>query len=345
MRVGIVRDDIYLEHSADPFHPENAGRLHAIYSMLARIDQSGLVYVPARPATDDEIALNHAPSYVSMIRETRGKASRQLDPDTATCQRSYDAACYAAGGFLELIDARIAGLVDNGFAFVRPPGHHAESHKAMGFCIFNNCAIGARHVRKKHGFDRIMIVDYDVHHGNGTQHSFYRDPAVLYVSTHQYPYYPGTGWYDEVGEEEGRGYTVNIPMTSGMGDDEYIHVFREIVVPLGLAFRPQIVLVSAGFDIHRDDPLGGMTVTERGIARMTGFLMEIAGRTCEGRMICVLEGGYDARALAGSVEAVLMELKGESRATGDDGDERPSRAAEEVASRVKQAIRPYWKIF
>ena len=283
---------------------------NAIYSMLERMDQSGFVYVPARPASDEEIALNHTPSYVSMVRETAGKAARRLDPDTVTSARSFEAACFAAGGFLELIDARLSGRIDNGFALVRPPGHHAESHKAMGFCIFNNCAIGARYLQKKHGFDRIMIVDYDLHHGNGTQHSFYDDPTVLYVSMHQYPYYPGTGRYDEVGEREGRGYTVNVPMTYGMNDVDYVHVLREIVAPLSRAFRPRIVLVSAGFDIHRDDPLGGMNVTERGFARITRLLMDMAEKACEGKLVCVLEGGYNTAALAGSVEAVLKEARG-----------------------------------
>jgi acetoin utilization deacetylase AcuC-like enzyme len=343
MNVGVVRDEIYLEHRTDAFHPENAGRLFAIYSMLARTDQSGIVWVPARAATDEEIALNHAPAYVDMVRETRGRAPKQLDPDTVTSARSYDAACFAAGGFLALIDAAISGPVDNGFAFVRPPGHHAESDKAMGFCIFNNCAIGARYLQKRHGFDRIMIVDYDVHHGNGTQHSFYRDPGVLYVSAHQYPHYPGSGWYDEIGIDEGAGYTVNIPMAYGMGDAEYAHVFRHIVVPLGLRFRPRIVLVSAGFDIHRDDPLGGMRVTGQGFARITRLLVEMAEKVCEGRLICVLEGGYDTRALADSAEAVLNELRGKSTTPGDGEEKHPTHVAEEIVSRVKQAIAPYWK--
>ena len=213
----------------------------------------------------------------------------------------------------------------------------------MGFCIFNNCAIGARYAQEKHGFDRIMIVDYDLHHGNGTQHSFYDDPRVLYVSTHQYPYYPGTGGYNEVGEGEGRGYTVNVPMTYGMTDADYVHVFTEIVAPLGRAFRPQIVLVSAGFDIHRKDPLGGMAVTERGFARITRLLMDMAEVACEGKLVCVPEGGYDTEALAGSVKAVLTELNERNfPGSAEENNEPPTRAAAEVVLKVKQAIRPYW---
>ncbi len=345
MKVGIVMDDIYLDHVTEAFHPENPGRLRAIYAMLAQMDQRGFVYVPARQASDEEIALNHDPSYVSLIRETRDRPRRQLDPDTVTSERSYDAAGMAAGGFLELIDATLSGEIHNGFALVRPPGHHAESGKAMGFCIFNNCAIGARHVLEKRGLERVLIVDYDLHHGNGTQRSFYDEPAVLYVSTHQYPYYPGTGWFDEVGEKTGKGYTVNFPMSYGMYDADYIHVFEEIITPLSRLFRPEIILVSAGFDTHRDDPLGGMAVSERGFARMTRILMEIAESVCGGKLLCVLEGGYDLTALANSVETVLTELKGTSALNTDRSVENPSRAIEDVVSRVKQTLKPYWGEF
>ena len=345
MKVGIVRESIYLEHITENFHPENPGRLRAIYGKLDGMDQEGFVYVPARQASDEEIALNHDPTYVSFVRQTGGKPQRRLDPDTVTSPRSYEAACTAAGGFLELIDAMLSGKIDNGFALVRPPGHHAESARAMGFCLFNNCAIGARHLLKKRGLQRVLIVDFDLHHGNGTQHSFYDEAAVLYFSTHQYPYYPGTGWFDEVGEKEGKGYTVNVPMTHGMNDADYSHVFEEIVVPVSRLFRPEIVLVSAGFDIHRNDPLGGMAVSERGFARMTRILMDIAEAQCGGKLLCVLEGGYDVEALAKSVEAVLMELKGTPAEEADEPEEQRSRAVLEVVSRAKQALRPYWGEF
>ncbi len=345
MKVGIVRDAIYLEHVTESFHPENPGRLRAIYGRLEAMDQAGLVYVPARAASDEEIALNHDPAYVRFVRETKGTPQRRLDPDTVTSARSYEAACMAAGGFLELIDACLSGKVDNGFALVRPPGHHAEAAKAMGFCIFNNCAIGARHLLKKHGYRRVMIVDFDLHHGNGTQHSFYDDPAVLYLSTHQYPYYPGTGWFDEVGEKEGKGYTINVPMTYGMNDADYIHVFEEIVVPVSRLLRPEVVLVSAGFDIHRDDPLGGMAVSERGFARMTRILMDIAKSECGGKLLFVLEGGYDLEALAKSVEAVVMELKETPIRKAEEMEEDRSRAVLEAVSRAKQTLKPYWGEF
>ncbi len=205
MKVGIVKHQIYLEHITDDFHPENPQRLVHIYAMLDELGQDGLVHVEPRMATHEEIALNHDISYINFVAETKGKVQRRLDPDTVTSPKSYEAACMAVGGFLELGDALFAGKVDNGFALVRPPGHHAERGKAMGFCIFNNIAVGARYLVKKHGLKKVFIVDWDLHHGNGTQHSFYGDSEILYLSTHQHPYYPGTGWYDEVGSGEGQG--------------------------------------------------------------------------------------------------------------------------------------------
>ena len=187
--------------------------------------------MPARPATEDEIALIHEQGYIKMVKETRGRVQTRLDPDTVTSARSYDAACMAAGGLLQLIDRRYSGEVDNGFALVRPPGHHAESGKSMGFCIFNNIAIGARYLAKKYGLTRVLMVDFDLHHGNGTQHSLYEDPSILYISTHQYPYYPGTGWYEEIGQGKGKGYTINVPLAYGMNDADYLYVFREVSCP------------------------------------------------------------------------------------------------------------------
>ncbi len=341
MKVGLVKEDIYLEHITDAFHPENPGRLRSIYGMLEEIDQKDLLYVPARPATRDEIALVHEPHYITMVEQTRGKVQTRLDPDTVASARSYDAACMAAGGLLQLVDAAVSGEIDNGFALVRPPGHHAEAGRAMGFCIFNNVAIAARYLEKKHGLTRILIADFDVHHGNGTQHSFYEDPSVLYLSTHQYPHYPGTGWYEEIGQGKGKGYTINVPLAYGMNDADYLYVFRELVVPVAGLFRPEFVLVSAGFDIHRDDPLGGMAVTERGFAGMTRMLMDVADREAAGKVLFTLEGGYDIGALTNSVRSVIMELKGASvyAAASEDG---ASHAGEQVVSKVKEALRPYW---
>ena len=343
MRVGIVREDIYLEHITDDYHPENPRRLTSIYGMLKELDQTDVVRVAARPATRDELSMVHDKGYVEMVCSTKGKVQTRLDPDTVASAKSYEAACMAAGGFLELVDAAMSGKIDNGFALVRPPGHHAESGRSMGFCIFNNIAVGARYLEKRYGLGRILIVDFDLHHGNGTQHSFYDDRTILYVSTHQYPFYPGTGWYDEVGRGEGKGYTVNIPMSYGMNDADYFHAFREIVGPVSRQFKPEIVLVSAGFDIHGSDPLGGMAVTERGFAGMTKMLMEIAADCCGGKMLLALEGGYDINALTNSVRTVIMEMKG-TPVYGEDEGKEASAGGKQAVSAAKEAIKPYWAI-
>jgi len=198
--------------------------------------------------------------------------------------------------------------LDNGFALVRPPGHHAERDRAMGFCLFNNVAIGAHYALKNFPLQRILIVDWDVHHGNGTQNSFYEDPRVLYFSTHRYAFYPGTGAATEVGRGRGEGFTVNIPLSPGAGDPEYGIIFEKILKPVALEYQPQLILVSAGFDTHYNDPLGGMEVTERGFARMTQILMEIAAATAEGKLAFTLEGGYNFAAERRSVKAVIEEL-------------------------------------
>ncbi len=344
MRVGIVRHPIYLEHITDDFHPENPQRLVHIYAMLDELSKDGLVYVEPRMATHEEIALNHDMTYINFVAETKGKVQRRLDPDTVTSPKSYEAACMAVGGFLELCDALYAGKVDSGFALVRPPGHHAERAKAMGFCIFNNIAVGARYLVKKQGLEKVMIVDWDLHHGNGTQHSFYDDPRILYASTHQYPYYPGTGWYDEIGSGKGKGYTINVPLSYGMGDADYVHVFEEIILPVAAKWKPEIILVSAGFDTHRNDPLGGMRVTESGFAKMTKLLMEAAKTSCGGRILFVLEGGYDLPGLTNSTKAVILELR-ETPLYVQDYEEIPSSGVQQTVDHVKQALRPCWGDF
>jgi acetoin utilization deacetylase AcuC-like enzyme len=344
MKVGIVKHQIYLEHITDDFHPENPQRLVHIYAMLDELGQDGLVYVEPRMATLDEIALNHDISYINFVAETKGKVQRRLDPDTVTSPKSYEAACMAVGGFLELGDALFAGKVDNGFALVRPPGHHAERGKAMGFCIFNSIAVGARYLVKKYGLKKVFIVDWDLHHGNGTQHSFYGDSEILYLSTHQYPYYPGTGSHDEVGSGKGKGYTINVPLSYGMGDTDYVHVFEEIVLPVARKWKPEIILVSAGFDIHRSDPLGGMAVTESGFTKMTKLLMDAANESCGGKILFILEGGYDLSGLTNSVKAVILQLR-KTPLYVQNYEEAPSNAVKQTVSQVKQVLRPYWGDF
>jgi acetoin utilization deacetylase AcuC-like enzyme len=341
MGVGIVKHEIYLEHVMDDYHPECPERLRHVYAMLDEMGGEGLVLVKPRMATHEEIALIHEPSYVDVVASTKGRAHTRLDPDTSTSPKSYEAALMAAGGVLNLLEAVERSEVDSGFALVRPPGHHAERSRAMGFCLFNNIAIGARYLQRNYGTKKILIVDFDLHHGNGTQHSFYSDPGVLYFSVHQYPYYPGTGGLRETGEGEGKGYTVNVPLSYGMGDDEYEYIFRDLLVPLADGFKPEIVLVSAGFDTYYNDPLGGMTVTEKGFATMTRILLDIAGRQSKGKIAFALEGGYDVKGLASSVKAVIRELKG---VTPEDPHKEISPSIEviTVVDKVKGVLKPFW---
>lgn len=344
MSVGIVRDAVFLDHITDDYHPENPYRLTHIYSMLNTIDKEGIVYAPPRVATHEEIALVHDHSYIESIAATDGRMQVRLDPDTVTSPKSYKAACMAVGGVLQLVDMLFASEISTGFALVRPPGHHAERNRAMGFCIFNNIAVGARYLEKKYGLKRVLIVDFDLHHGNGTQHSFYKDRTILYFSTHQYPYYPGTGWYNETGEEDGKGYTVNIPLSYGMGDDDYEYAFRKVLVPIADQYSPEIILVSAGFDSYYNDPLGGMKVTEGGYATMTRILLDIAEKHCGGKVLCALEGGYDLSGLVMSVKAMIMELKGTSMYRPDKKIS-PSDEIKTTVDQARKALSPYWGDF
>jgi acetoin utilization deacetylase AcuC-like enzyme len=309
-RTGVVKDQRYLEHVMDLGHPESPERLRAIYQMLEEKEMKGLVEsVAPRAATREELEMNHTPKYIDLIASTAGKPYYRLDMDTSTCAKSYEAALFAAGGLLELIKAVMEGKLHNGFALVRPPGHHAERDRAMGFCLFNNVAIGAYYAIRNFSLEKILIVDWDVHHGNGTQNSFYEDPRVLYFSTHRYGFfYPGTGAATEVGKGKGEGFNVNVPLSTGGSDADYGMIFEKILKPIALEYQPQLLLVSAGFDTYYDDPLGGMEVTEKGFARMTQILLEIADASAQGRLAITLEGGYDVKGESRSVKAVLEEL-------------------------------------
>jgi acetoin utilization deacetylase AcuC-like enzyme len=302
--------------------------------------------VKPRLATREEIEMIHSPAYIDLVASTAGKPHVRLDMDTSTCAKSYETALLAAGGLLELIKIVMQGKFNNGFALVRPPGHHAERDKAMGFCLFNNVAIGAQYALKNFSLQRILIVDWDVHHGNGTQHSFYEDPRVLYFSTHRYGFYPGTGAATEVGKGKGEGFNVNVPLSTGTGDTEYGNIFEKFLKPIALEYQPQLILVSAGFDIHYNDPLGGMEVSEKGFARMTQILMEIAETTAQGKLVFTLEGGYNVAAQKRSVKAVLEEL---SQASPLDKKELLEKEKtdyphiEQLLLQLKEIQKRYWR--
>ncbi len=309
-KTGLVYHSAYLEHDMGAGHPESPNRLLAIMQQLERSGTAERVMrIEPRKAEDEWVTQIHNPSYVATLNKHQPTSGRvALDPDTSMSPGSLHAAYLAAGGTLAAADAIMRGDVEHAFCAVRPPGHHAETGKAMGFCLFNNVAIAARYVQKKHGLSRVLIVDWDVHHGNGTQHSFQADASILFFSTHQYPHYPGTGRATERGTGAGEGFTINVPMEAGDGDDEYHAVFTNVLLPAAEAFKPEFVIVSAGFDAHRDDPLANMRLTEAGYADLTGLVAGIAKRHAGGRLLSSLEGGYDLTALAASVDAHLQAL-------------------------------------
>ena len=311
-RTGFVYDEIYLRHKTTPGHPERPERLLAIVKRLEEKDLlSKLVRVKPLRAGPEWITAIHTPQYVEQVRKACREGARCLDAgDTPISADSYEAAVQAAGGVLAAVDAVMEGTVANAFCAVRPPGHHALKDRAMGFCIFNNVAIAARYAQKKHKLPKILIVDWDVHHGNGTQAAFYDDPTVVHFDVHRHPFYPGTGRADDTGSGKGVNSKINVPLPAGSTDQDYVKAFETKLTPAALAFQPDFVLVSAGFDACKDDPLGGMKLTAEGYARLTRIVKEIAAKCCKGRMVCVLEGGYDPVGLADCVEAhirVLME--------------------------------------
>ncbi len=308
LKTAIVTDRAYLKHFAGRSHPERPERVAAMIEMAESLRRPNLQILAPRPATVKEIELCHGTDYIASIKRSASGARFDFDPDTHSCPETYATALLAAGGVLTAAEAVLDGEADNAFAIVRPPGHHARPSRAMGFCFFNNVAIAAQWLLKTRGLERVMIVDWDLHHGNGTQEIFYESPRVLYASTHQYPHYPGTGSIHEMGAGPGTGYTVNAPMPAEYGDDDYLRFFDEFILPIGRKFKPEFIIVSCGFDCHFRDPLGDMRVSEDGFVAMTRRVKELAAEYCDGAMIAALEGGYDLAALADSGRAVIDEL-------------------------------------
>ena len=305
----VVIDQGYLKHLPGESHPERPERIQALLNLAGALDKQMFELASPRAATRADVEYTHGADHVRLVESTSKHNRYALDGDTITCRDSFGVALLAVGGFLTLLDAIASKQSSNGFALVRPPGHHALRDHAMGFCLFNTMAIGAEYLKRVYGAKKILIMDWDVHHGNGTQAAFYDDPTVLFISTHQFPFYPGSGAVNETGVGAGEGLTLNVPLPAGCTDVEYLQVFQDIVVPAAEKFQPDWILVSAGFDPHRRDPLGGMNVTEEGFGAMARLLLVLANRFADGRIAFLLEGGYDLAGLRDSVAAVLAAMQ------------------------------------
>jgi acetoin utilization deacetylase AcuC-like enzyme len=330
-------DPLYLEHDL-PGHPESRGRLEQVMALLAEAGlQTRMTPVLPLPVELSLLEKVHLPAYVAAVREISARGGGFLDADTYLGPRSYDAALLAAGGVVELVREVVSGRVSNGFALVRPPGHHAMSGRGMGFCLFNNIAVGARAALDELGLARVLIVDWDVHHGNGTQEIFYDSPQVYFFSTHQYPHYPGTGRWDETGAGPGRGYTANVPLPAGVGQAGFGRVFAEILDPLAERFRPELILVSAGYDAHWSDPLAGLYLSLQGYWEMARSVVALADRLCGGRLVVTLEGGYDLDVLACGVANTCRALLGDLTPEPDPlgPSPWPERRIDDVLQAVK----------
>jgi acetoin utilization deacetylase AcuC-like enzyme len=351
-KTGVYRDNLFLEHQTSSSHPDSPDRLRIIYEVLDNGHTAdNFIFPDFKPVSDEILHMNHSPIMVDRVASTKGRGIEYLDSDTQTSARSYEAACLAAGALIDGIARINRGELDNAFCLVRPPGHHAEWGESKGFCLFNNVAIAARWAMQELGMQRILILDWDLHHGNGTQNSFYDSDKVLYLSSHQYPFFPGTGAFPEIGNGDGEGFTFNIPLAGGEGDMEFARIVNELVVPLARAYQPELILISCGFDIHSDDPLGGMEVTSAGFAWMTRQLIAVAEEVCQGKILFTLEGGYDLGAMRDGSLAVLAELCGKELMCGYHTNLSDEEAAQFASSAVPcqaldyilDIVRHYWE--
>jgi acetoin utilization deacetylase AcuC-like enzyme len=337
----IVSSERFADHLTPPGHPERPERAETLRRVALRWAGRGHALVEPSPADDAALTRVHLPAYVAAIRATAGRAV-QLDADTSTSPESADVACLAAGAAIGAVDRVVAApAAGPAFALVRPPGHHAEADRAMGFCLFNSVAVAAAHARAA-GVAKVAVVDFDVHHGNGTQAAFYADPSVLFVSSHQYPFYPGTGAATEIGTGRGEGFTVNLPLEAGAGDADLDEAYRRVVVPVLDQFAPGLLLVSAGFDAHADDPLAALRMSPAGFANLARLLLGVAARHSGGRIAFVTEGGYDLDALDASLHAVLEAVSGDAGAPpAVEGDRSRGRRAVAAA---RAALERFWRL-
>jgi len=309
-KLGFIYHPDFLKHDTGIGHPERPQRLEALVQhLLGTPLWNHLLHFRPEPAALEWVHAVHPEKHTAMIKSRCHVGERVLDEgDTHVSKDSYEVALLAAGAVLMAVDEVMTGNLDRAFCAIRPPGHHAGTSTVMGFCLFNNVAIGARYAQRKYNMKRVAIVDWDVHHGNGTQEIFYADKSVLYISLHQYPYYPGTGASGERGAGPGEGFTVNCPLGAGSVEKDYLDAFQTHVQPALHSFQPELLFISAGFDAHKDDPLAGINLTEESFAKMTSLLLEVSGEYCKGRVVSVLEGGYNLQALPRSVEAHLNAM-------------------------------------
>jgi acetoin utilization deacetylase AcuC-like enzyme len=344
MSVILIHSDRFAEHQTPPGHPERPERAEVMDAVAARWRERGTEIIAPREATIEQLARVHDRDHIRRMSETTIKAA-QLDPDTYTSPESYAVALLAAGAAIDAVERVMGDAHKAAVALVRPPGHHAERDRAMGFCLFNNVAVAAAHARAQ-GAAKVAIVDYDVHHGNGTQHIFETDPHVLYISTHQFPYYPGTGAADEIGREAGKGFTVNVPLEAGAVDEDFQVAFSTVVLPVLRQFEPDLIIVSAGVDAHEHDPLGGMRLSTAAFAAMTRELRAVAEECCRGRILSVIEGGYDLEALSASLDAIIEAHAIPASASpvvwpvSGVASDRGARAVQTV----REALRSHWTI-